>query len=33
VHSKDINGKMKLAKTVTNFEIDRVEKHKKIREK
>ncbi len=33
IHSKEINGKMKIANTVTAFERDRVDKHKKIREK
>lgn len=33
VLSKEVNGKMKMARKVTGFEIDRVEKHKKIREK
>jgi hypothetical protein len=33
VASKDINGKILMAKTITDFEIDRVKKHKRIRER
>jgi len=33
VASKDINGKILMAKTITDFEVDRVKKHKRIRER